>query len=160
MAEVKFICLEDVELRFGAERMEQLLNDDGTGTPEPLIVEAMLDDANSDVISRLLNKGYSLEVLKALRPDPKLKRLAAGIFMGYAGALLTQWLNANGDGPYEGLRRRAREELAKHATGELRLSLEPKKGSNTQVGGKLSKQPDPNFIFAPTRDRPQGAGGF
>ncbi len=128
--------------------------------PRNLIVEAMLDDANSDVISRLLNKGYSLEVLKALRPDPKLKRLAAGIFMGYAGERRTEWLNANGDGPYEGLRRRAREELAKHATGELRLSLEPKKGSNTQVGGKLSKQPDPNFIFAPTRDRPQGAGGF
>ena len=160
MAEVEFICLEDVELRFGAERMEQLLDDDGDGIPDDLIVEAMLDDANSDVISRLMNKGYSLEALKSLRGDPKLKRFAAAIFMGYAGERRTEWLNANGDGVYEGLRKRARADLKLHATGELRLSLEPKKGSNTQVGGKLSKQPDPNFIFAPTRDRPQGAGGF
>ncbi len=160
MAEVNFISLEDVALRFGDDRMVQLLDDDGDGSPDDAVAEALLDDANSDVISRLMGKGYSLDVLKALRRDSKLKRLSCGIFMGYAGERRTEWLNASGDGPYEGLRRRAREELAKHATGELRLSLEPKKGVNTQVRGRLSNQPDPNFIVAPTSDNPRGAGGF
>ena len=160
MAEVDFICLEDVELRYGADRMMQFLDDDQDGSADELVVEAILNDANSDVISRLVNKGYTIELLKSLRRDPKLKRLAGEIFMGYLGERRTEWLNAQGDGPYEGLRKRAHAQLREYATGELRLSLETKKGSNTQVGGRLSNQPDPNFIVAPTRNNPQGAGGF
>ena len=159
MAEVNFICLEDVEVRFGADRAVQLLDDDQDGVPDDLVVEAVLNDANSDVISRLMNKGFSLDVLKDLRRDAKLKRLASEIFMGYAGERRTEWLNASGDGPFEGLRRRAREELTKHATGELRLSLEPKKGANTQAGGRRFTA-DPQFVFTPTQGNPRGDGGF
>lgn len=153
-----FVVLADLEARFGAARVRQYLDDDGDGTPDANVVDVVLDDANSDMTSRLLRKGHTAAELELLASDSWLKRRATEIAIAYASERKPEWLNAAGEGPYEALRKRARADLKDWQANEARIPTETDLAPRRNVAGNIGA--GPGFVFAESDDNPKGSGGF
>ena len=162
----EFVDADSLEVRIGSATFIELFDDDNDGTADPAPLQFILDLANADMMSRLLKKGFSAAQMEAICDSPILVNCAAEIGMGYAGERRSEWLNDNGDGRYEGIRKRSRAQLTDLATALLRDPVAEARGEgSTQPGGKISKFTTPsNFIFAvDQRDRDRGnrgPGGF
>lgn len=158
MAVVAIIVLADLEARFGAARVRQYLDDDGDGVADATVVTEVLADANGDVVSRLLRKGHSEAEIELLKGDPWVKRRACEIAIAYASERKPEWLNANGEGPFEAVRKRARADLKEWQMNEARIPTETDIAKRKNVGGDLAR--GPGFVFAESDDNPTGSGGF
>lgn len=163
----QFVDADSLELRIGSATFIELFDDDNDGVADPAPLDFMLNLANADMMSRLLKKGFSAAQMEAICDSPILVNCAAEICMGYSGERRSEWLNDNGDGRYEGIRKRARAQLVDLATAALRDPVAEARGQGTtQPGGKISKykRPITNFIVAVDqvdRDRgSRGSGGF
>lgn len=155
-----FVDEDSLTRRFGPSRFIQLFDDDGDGVADPLAVTEVLEDANADLRSYLLRKGYTDADLDALVADPLLRRLAAAIAMGYAGERRTEWLNDKGEGRYHAVRERAYGRLQSLQKAETRVPTEGDAGvTNKRVRGKVSAA-DPPFVFASSaNDKANGSSG-
>lgn len=168
MAAIPFTTSARLVLKMGGQRLVQYFDDDNDGVADPAAMEEVIEDANSDVESKLLGKGWTRERLEAAAAleDDVLSRIATNIAMGYAGERRPEWLDAEGKGPFDALREKAYERLKDLARARERLPAETEVGKHTQVGGRLSKEqnPDGHFIFASTAEQrargSRGPGGF
>ena len=150
--------------RITEQRIVQMFDDDGDGvvSGDDLQILADIMGAASDVTTGLLlNKGFSLKQLEIIKNDRQVIHAWAGIAAQLAGERKPEWLNANGEGPYDALGARGRAELKALAVGTIRSVQETDAGPNAMVGGELS--PNPSFIFNPNPNDPNdrfGPGGF
>lgn len=154
-----FTSQEDLERRFGAARVRQYLDDNGDGIVDQEVLAEVTDDANGEVVSLCMRKGYTAEQLELLADDPVLRRRATEIAMAYASERKPEWLNSVGEGPFESLRKRAKEFLKQMQLGEVRPPTEPEAGVTRQhVEGNVGQSS--GFVFAESDDDPLGPGGF
>jgi hypothetical protein len=153
-----FTSLEDLEAAVGAQRIAQLFDEDGDGVADDDLVERFVDQADQWVRMFLESKGMSRAQLDLplVQANPALRSAATSIALGFRGESKAEWLNADGEGPYEKLRRDAKEMLGMLVKGQLRLI---DAGAKSNLTGRLTA-PDPTFIIAPSGSNPKGAGGF
>ena len=159
-----FVDVDDLKNRIGSERVVQLLDDDGDGVEDTAPRDLVIARGNAAVEARLYAKGFTADDLTALSGDPLIRELATEVTLGYLGERRPEWLNANGEGPFDALRKRALAELADVARTVLRIPSEATTGRKTKrVGGSLSTA-DPVFTFAKSgadkRNGSSGPGGF
>jgi len=157
--------VEELVRKLGRRRVIELFDEDGDGTIDTGDDATTVDDtvaaANDEVTGVLLRKGFSAEQLNGLSEDASLRRHATSILAQLAGERKTEFLDAEGKGPYDAIGERARKELEKFSRGEKRSRLEDQAGDNPIVGGDVNLG-SPVFIFSrdPRNPGTSGPGGF
>jgi hypothetical protein len=151
-----------LESRITAQKIVQLYDDDGDGIvagSDLATLESTLADADDIVTGILLNKGFTLEQLAIIRTDRQVVLSWANIAAQLAGERRTEWLDAQGHGPFDAFGVRGRSELGKLARGDLRSPKEAEAGINLGLEGQFDERP---FLFAPNPHDPndRGPGGF
>lgn len=163
MAVVDFGSRADLEARIGAARVIQLFDDDGDGLVESgdlANLTLVMGDASAIVTSLLLGKGWSMDQLELLKTDRLVIRAWSGIAAQLSGERKPEWLNPQGEGPFEAIGVRARADLKALARGETRSEKEDVAGVNPIVSSEGQRRP---FIFAADPNDPNdryGPGGF
>ena len=153
-----FTSLEDLEAAVGAQRIAQLFDEDGDGVADPDLIDQFADQADQWVRMFLESKGMSREQLDLplVKANPALRGAATSIALGFRGESKAEWLNADGEGPYEKRRRDAKEMLGMLVKGQLRLI---DAGAKSNLTGRVTA-PDPAFVIAQSGQNPKGPGGF
>jgi hypothetical protein len=151
--------------RITEQRLVQMFDDDGDGViaDGDLVTLTDILGAASDVVTGILmNKGFSVVQLEIVKTDRQVIHAWAGIAAQLAGERKTEWLDAQGQGPYDALGQRGRAELKMLSTGMIRSFTEVDAGTNPAVQGAVSVG-DPVFIFNRNPNDPRdryGPGGF
>jgi len=154
------VAIADLENRWGAVKVRQFLDDDGDGVADATPTAQVIADTEATVRGVLYQKGYSAELITAIENDAQLRRLAAEVAMGFAGERRPEWLNAEGNGPFEAFRKRALERLRLIAVGELRVAAEATVGQQrTGLTAEVDTR-DPTFLVAESATNRVGPGGF
>lgn len=158
------ITQADLERRVGARTVAQFLSDDGGQAPDPTLVNEVLDEASRRAEGLLL-PAFSLESVVKLALDDVAVRgdicdIAADLMSRRRPALLAD----DGTTPYSKWRKDAEEHLKLVAKNELRLAGERgPSGAGVNRAITIANKPNidpPQFVFAGTKDRPGGTGGF
>ena len=141
MAAVEFTSLEELVGLISNSRAVELFDDNGDGViadSETAVANA-LASANDAVASILFLKGFSADQLEqGLKDDASIRRYATAIFAQYGGERRTEFLSQDGKGRYEGIGKRARDNLAAFARAELRSRTEQDVGANPIALGDAS----------------------
>jgi hypothetical protein len=151
--------------RITEQRLVQMFDDDGDGVVAGTDLVTLNDimGAASDVVTGLLlYKGFNAVQLETIKLDRQVIHAWAGIAAQLAGERKTEWLNDQGEGPYDALGARGRAELKALSIGMIRSVQEADAGPNAMVGGEVSVS-DPVFIFNRNPRDPNdryGPGGF
>ena len=154
-----------LERRISEQRLVQMFDDDGDGVLAGADLVTLNDimGAASDVVTGyLLNKGFTSAQLEYIKSDRQVVQAWSGIAAQLAGERKTEWLDANGKGPYDALGARGRAELKMLSTGIIRSVGEIEGGANAAITGEVSTG-DPVFIFNRNPRDPNdryGPGGF
>lgn len=151
-----------LESRITPSRLVQCFDDDGDGLvsgTDLATLESTLADADDVVTGILLNKGFNVEQLAAVRIDRQVVLAWSGIAAQLAGERRVEWLDSQGHGPFDAFGVRGRSELGKLARGELRSEKEADVGVNLGITGDIEPR---QFLFAPDPNNPndRGPGGF
>lgn len=163
----ELVTAQSLETRMGSPVFIQFFDDDNSGKASPGPLNLMLDIGNADAVGQLLNKGYTLDQLWEVCDSPMLVNCATEICMGYAGERRPEWLDNDGNGRFETIRKRAYARLVDIAKAVIRVPTAEARGEGTtHAGGKLSRYTPPNrsLVFSVTeRDKANGSpgsGGF
>lgn len=168
MAVIAFGDRAALEARITPARVVELFDFDGDGLvagADETRMGSVIDDANDIVTGILVGKGFTLAQLATLKQDNQIVRAWAGICAQIAGEAKTEWLDAEGRGPYDGIGQRARSELRALTRGEIRSRLETETGGageNQTIRGTKSVA-TPVFVFNRNPNNPndtRGPGGF
>lgn len=169
MAVIAFGNRAALEARITPQRVVELFDFDGDGLvagTDETRMESVIDDANDIVTGILVGKGFTLAQLATLKDDNQIIRAWSGICAQIAGEAKTEWLDAEGKGPYDGIGQRARAELRSLTRGEIRSRLETdadgNAGINQTIRGTKSTA-TPVFVFNRNPNNPndtRGPGGF
>lgn len=154
-----FVGAEDVEQRIGKLRFHQLFDHDSDGIADNDKVNTACVDANREVQSILIGKGFSDDQLKLAAADETLRRQAAWIAAEHGAMQKPELLNEQGQSFYTPLAAMARKILGQVATAERRLSAENVAGKSAAVTGRVIVT-EPEFFVAPSARNPKGPGGF
>lgn len=156
--------LDELVRKITRRRVLELFDDDGDGRLEgddATGLDEAVAQANDDVSSILLRKGFSADQLNGLSEDAALRRHATSILAQYAGERRTEFLNAEHEGPFHGVGERARKALEKYSRGEARSPKEDQVGDNPIVGGDTNLGSPVFFVSRdPRYPGRQGPGGF
>lgn len=154
-----FVGPKDLELRIGRARFTQLLDHDGDGKADDDLVAEVCTDANREIESLLLGKGFSRDQLGKLTRDETLRRQGAWIAAEYAALTKPELVSPDGTTMYSVHAGKARDVIKTIATAERRLSGEKTAGATTAIQAFVS-EPNPPFYVAPSAKNPRGSGGF
>lgn len=160
-----FTSQAEMEARSTPARVVQLFDDDGSGqiTGANLVrMNEVLAETDDTIRSSLFDKGFTLEQLELLAPDRRLRQIATDIALQLGGERRTEFQSEDGSGPYDLRGERARADLRRLSTGELRSKLEPVVGINPVVLGDVNVTV-PQFTFSRDPNDPRrgpGPGGF
>jgi hypothetical protein len=154
-----------LEARITAQKLVQLFDDDGDGLvagTDLETLETLLADADDAVTGILLHKGYTLDQLDKIRLDRQVVVAWANIAAQLSGERRTEWLDANGRGPFDAFGQRGRSELGKLAAGIIRSQKEVEPDGAGINQGLVGESNDRPFFFAPNPNDPndRGPGGF
>ena len=159
---IEYGSREALERRISAQRLVQMFDDDGDGAianGDLDTLEEIMGAASDVVTGLLLHKGFTAAQLEIIKSDRQVVHAWAGIAAQLAGERKTEWLDDNGQGPYDALGKRGRDELKALATGAIRSVQEATAGANPAVSGansvRVNEEP---FIFNPN-PRDYGSGG-
>lgn len=162
-----FATKKILEQKLGSAAYIELFDDDNDGEADRGPLNQVLDSSNADMSGRLLNKGYSLDQLFEISDSPMLSSAAAEVAMGYAGERRSEWLDDEGKGRYDQVRKNAYDRLENIAKALIRDPFASSLGKDTtQAGGYVSryKRPHRTFVFGvDDRDKKEsydGPGGF
>lgn len=159
----EFTTLAELQALITERRAIELFDDDNDGVIDAAdaAVAFALDSANAFVKSTIYRKGFSADQIEQLTVDASLRRMATAIFAQYAGNRRTEFLDANGNGPFKTLGEQARKDLAAVASGELRSLIEETAGANPIVSGDTNLGCPPFQISRdPRYPGDRGPGGF
>jgi hypothetical protein len=156
--------LDELIRKITRRRVVELFDDDGDGDivgADAVGIAEAVAAADADVSSVILRKGFGQAQLVILSTDASLRRYATSILAQYAGERRTEFLNAEGKGPYDAIGERARGQLVKMSKGEIRSEKEDLAGDNPIVGGDINLGA-PVFVVSrdPRFPGRSGPGGF
>lgn len=154
-----FVGADDIENRIGKVRFHQLFDHNSDGIADTDKVNTACVDANREVQSLLLGKGFTDEQLQLAASDETLRRQAAWIAAEHGAMLKPELLNDHGLSFYSPLAAAARKVILQIATAERRLPAEKIAGKTSAVRGR-AMAPEPEFYVAPSARNPKGPGGF
>ncbi|MFZ5896817.1 MAG: hypothetical protein ACOY0T_37520 [Myxococcota bacterium] len=154
-----FVAPRDLENRIGKDRYRQLLDHDLDGRADDSIVAEVCTDANREIESLLLGKGFSHDQLVRLSQDETLRRQGAWIAAEYAALTKPALVAPDGTTMYTAQAKAARDVIKTIASAERRLSSEQSAGQPKGLLGYVS-EPNPDFYVAPSVRNPKGPGGF
>lgn len=157
MATYDFL-LGAARLRF--DGVDGLLDGDGDGVADATRVAALQEEAGS-ILETLLASAFPdpEQRVRMVELDPRLRGLAADLFVGLAGRTKSAFLGADGVGPYVKMQEKAEATLREYAEAKLRSTAEPTTGANPILSSSSTRHPDAGFVFVSTRRRAAG-GGF
>lgn len=156
--------LEELERQLTPRKVIELFDDDGDGAiagNDLVSADETIARVNDEVTSILFRKGFEKAQLDELAADASLRRYATSILAQYAGERRTEFLKADGTGPYDAIGNRARDALVKMSRGELRSKKEDQAGMNPSLDGATNLG-SPVFIVSrdPRYPGTPGPGGF
>lgn len=154
-----YIALEDLEYRVGASNIARYLDDDGDGTADENVVEAILAEASGYADSLLLG-AFSTATIEAVKADARFIGAVADIALGLAAERKPEWQRSDGKFPYAERMMRGREALEAIGKGAERLGLEETTAKNPRKFGASHVPLPVEHYFAPSRTNPKGSGGF
>ena len=149
----------DLETRVGAATVVQFTDDDGDGVADAATITWLLD-TSSRIAEGILLKGYPStdSIALLVGADPALLNDVVEIACGLMGGRRSGLLGPDGKVPYDGWRERACKRLQDVATAAIRSAGESAGGMNQILKTRVTPKRD--MIFAATRDKPNGSGGF
>lgn len=136
-----FASREDLERRFGQQRVLDLFDDDRDGVVDGTdltILNEVISEADDVVQGALVHKGWERSELVGLSRDRQLRRAACQIVMQLAGERRPEFTNDQGRPLYDEYGERARKFLSGFARGEQRSRLEAAHGKNDSLVGRVS----------------------
>lgn len=158
MATVPDIDQAFLERSVGAATVAQWFDDDGDGVADAALVADYLARATATARGKL-STSFPAAAIDILKVDEQYQHHVAIIALGLACQRRTQWMLPDGTFPYERQMSLAKKELLEVAAGAERLYYE-KDAPNPTVKGSSRPGPTVAPVFAATKDRPGGAGGF
>ncbi len=167
-----FLTIQDLIDRVGSRKITGYFDDNNNGTlsDESTAIDVVLSAAEAEMYARLLraypgdpsDPGGAMQLLVA--NDPALKMHVVGVALQYAAERRPEFTDDEGIGPYKGQFTRAIDYFETLSKGLKRSRGETAAGQGANSGGKLQPKPPAasagQFIFARSRDSPQGHGGF
>jgi hypothetical protein len=150
----------DLENSVGAANVARYFDDDGDGFADPSIVEAFLRRATARVRG-LLFGAFREATVDAVRSDERYVDLVCTVALGMAAQRRPEWMLPDGSFPYAKQKKEAEAELLTIAKGHDRFAAEEHGGTNTTIKGSARPETaDVPLVFAPTKARPGGPGGY
>lgn len=166
-----FLTIGDLYSRVGQTRIDSYFDDsyNGSLTEENDQVVEVLRTAEGLAYSRLMRAwpgnpadiGSGVRVL--IENDTMLKVMISWIAVELAAERKTEFVDAQGNGPYKAMYDRALGYLDNLAKGLVSSPGQAVAGQNQQSGGYVTPEyagVGTTFVFAASRDRPGGPGGF
>lgn len=157
------ITAQDLANTVGQKSVDRIFDEDGDGRADDAIVSSAMAQADSTADSLLLT-GFAQQQIDLLAQDDSLLRMhIAWLAMHYGARRKHEWRDDQGRAMYWQEYADAQAYLKALAKAAQRSSGEAQAGPNANVGGQLNRDrplPAPAFIFAGTRDKPAGSGGF
>jgi len=154
-----FVNARDLSRRLGEARFKQLFDQNLNGRADADLVAEVCTDANREIESLLLGKGFTHDQLEKLAQDETLRRAGCWIAAEMAVFSKPEMVGPDGTTAYSEQAKRAREMIKTIASGERRLAAEQVAGPTASIRGHVS-EPTPGFYVAPSIANPKGPGGF
>lgn len=153
------ITKAELERRIGPQILAELTSDDGSGTADNTIVDAVLDEASDRGIG-ILWSGFPSEqqIIDLVAADAGVKGAFLDIAAELVGMRRAALQGQEGTTPYSGWAKRAEQRLAEVASGKRRAKGEGTVGKNARLGVRY--RPERSTVFAATKDDPKGPGGY
>lgn len=162
-----FLTLADLSDKIGQQRIVQFFDDDADGVVDGADsqVAAVLEAAEAMYYSRLKRAYPGRQTLIDLaNADPAVKSHVAWIACELAAERRLEFTSAEGWGAFKVQYDRALSELDLLSKGATRSIGETTVGKGANTGGKIQPKPPvgeaDQFVFASSKARPGGTGGF
>ncbi len=154
-----YFTQQDVERRFGETALVQLCDDDRNGEADADVVNQLVEEASA-AADALLYAAFGAAVVVKVVKDARARSAMTDIFMSLAGQRRHEFQRPDGSWPYSNLWKRGETILMNVGKGIERLGAEGVYGENPTLTGRTSRALPATHIFAPSRTRPGGSGGF
>jgi phage gp36-like protein len=154
--------IDATDLRSAASQadIDRYYDDDGDGAADASVVADLNDKASSTFDAKLLQEWAPLQVVELMK-EPLAKMHCAYTSLHLAAKRKREWRDAEGNAPYKVDYAEAMKYLDDLVKGAARSKKEDTAGRNPVIGGNLNSDYEPpRFVFAGTRDKPAGSGGF
>ena len=167
-----FLVIQDLIDRVGNRKVTGYFDDNNNGTlsDENAAIDIVLSSAEAEMYARLLRAypGDPADPAGAMQAlvanDPALKLHVVGVALQYAAERRPEFTDAEGVGPYKAQYSRAIDYFETLSKGLKRSKGETAAGPGANSGGRLQPKPPAAtagmFIFARSRNSPNGHGGF
>lgn len=159
-----FATRESILSLMGRTKYDQVFDFDGdlrvASATDLQRVDNAAQDADHETRSILIGKGWNHEQVKLLESDQVIVRAASTIAAHMGAVLKPELVDQNGNSYYSQAVEQARKVLTAFATTERRSVAEPIAGMNANVVGSERIALVPKMYVTPTKDRPNGPGGF
>jgi hypothetical protein len=140
--------------------IDRYFDDDGDGAADAARVADINAKASSVCDAKLLQTWTPAQVAELMK-EPLAKMHCAYISLHLAAKRRDEWRNEDGNAPYFVDFNQAMKYLDDLVKGAARSQKETTGGINPVIGGTINSDYDPpTFVFAGTRDKPAGSGGF
>lgn len=163
----EILTLDDLYSRVPANRINGYFNDNGLNSVSDTdqVVQDVLMAAEGELSSRMLRAypGDTANAIKLLvNNDATLKMHLAWVACELACERRPEFTDAQGFGAYKAQYERAITYFENLSKGLIRSKGESVAGVGANTGGDYqpNDQGQGEFVFAPSRDRPNGRGGF
>lgn len=156
MAGATLITQADLEARYPPKNVRAVWCDDGSGQPGPRLAISLA--VASRVASAILLKAWPdpAQHVTLVEEDDAVKDAVCDLAMGHGAKAKPEW---SGEGrPYSGLEKAAVDRLELLVKAQLRSVGEVKAGKNPNLQTTISSAEDPQYMFAPSKGRPNPGG--
>ena len=167
-----FLVIQDLIDRVGNRKITSYFDDSNNGvlSDDTTAIDVVLSAAEAEMYARLLRaypgdpslSGGPMQLLVA--NDPALKMHVVGVALQYASERRPEFTDAEGVGPFKAQFTRAIDYFETLSKGLKRSKGEVQAGQGANSGGKLQPKPPAatrgQFVFARSRDAPDGHGAF
>lgn len=167
-----FLTLAKLYTRANPQKVKSYFDDDNNGvvTDADANVDAVLSAAEAEMYARMI-RAYPGDpsdpdgpIQALVANDPGLEGHCIFVALQMAAERRTAFTDDDGKGPYSAQYDRAIAYFETLSKGLKRSMGETQAGKGANTGGKLQPKPPAGtsrqFIFAPSKDAPDGHGGF
>ena len=148
-----------LEIRFGVQTVARYCDDDGDDIADASVVEQILQAGSDEAKGIMLAAWSGAQIEIIADKDAAVREHVLAICADLMAMRRAEFLDANGNTPYSGIRDRAEKRLKEIAKAERRSIGEESAGTSVIITSKVTPDP-PRLVFSRTTDSPGGRGGY